>query len=239
MLNINFVPDDYIQTSESRRTNLLYLVLFAVVMAALVGSFMTIKIRQRALNAKETTVNAKLAQTQEAIKQFEELQKKRKAMMKTALTTTELLEPVPRSVLLASLTNNLPRGVSLLRLNIAQKQPKKTRGAAPTNKYKKTQAGKANAPQPAVSREKLLETHIDIQGIAPSNRQVAAYMECLSTSTLLENVALVESKEHKIKDEDMVFMQFKLTAMLRKNVHLTKQDVERIRTRGENATRIF
>jgi Tfp pilus assembly protein PilN len=239
MLNINFVPDDYIQTSESRRTNLLYLVLFALVMAALVGSFMTIKIQQRALNAKETTVNAKLAQTQEAIRQFEELQKKRKAMMKTALTTTELLEPVPRSVLLASLTNNLPRGVSLLQRNIAQKEPKKKRGVAPTNRYKKAQAGKANAPQPAVSREKRLETHIDIQGIAPSNRQVAAYMECLSTSTLLENVALVESKEHKIKNEDMVFMRFKLTAMLRKNVHLTKQDVEKIRTRGENATRVF
>ncbi|GAH79391.1 unnamed protein product, partial [marine sediment metagenome] len=44
MLNINFVPDDYIQNNESRRTNLMYLVLFAVVMAALGGSFLTIKI---------------------------------------------------------------------------------------------------------------------------------------------------------------------------------------------------
>ena len=53
MLNINFVPDDYIKSSESRRTNLMYLVLFAVVMAVLGGSFMAIKIRRRALNARE------------------------------------------------------------------------------------------------------------------------------------------------------------------------------------------
>ncbi|MHC4686597.1 MAG: hypothetical protein ACYTEW_20130, partial [Planctomycetota bacterium] len=51
-----FVPDDYIQNSESRRTNLMYLVLFGVVMAALGGSFMTIKIRQRALSAKEKSM---------------------------------------------------------------------------------------------------------------------------------------------------------------------------------------
>jgi hypothetical protein len=29
MLNVNFVPDDYVKSSESRRTNLMYLVLFA------------------------------------------------------------------------------------------------------------------------------------------------------------------------------------------------------------------
>jgi hypothetical protein len=47
MVNINFVPDDYAQSNESRRTNLIYLVLFAVVMIALGGSFVSIKIRQR------------------------------------------------------------------------------------------------------------------------------------------------------------------------------------------------
>jgi Tfp pilus assembly protein PilN len=237
MLNINFVPDDYIQNSESRRTNLMYLVLFAVVMAALGGSFMTIKIRQRSLSAKEKIVNAKLAQTQEAIKQFEELQTKRKTMMKTALTTAELIEPVPRSVLLASLTNNLPVGVSLLRLNIVQKEPKRTARVAPTSKYQKTQAGKSAAAEPNPSREKMLETRIDIEGIAPSDRQVAAYIECLSGSTLLDSVALVESKEHKI--EDTAFRQFKLTAMLGEELHLTKEDVERIRDRAEKRTRIF
>jgi Tfp pilus assembly protein PilN len=212
----------------------MYLVLFGVVMAVLGGSFMTIKIRQRALNAKEKLVNAKLSRAQEAIKQFEELQTKRKAMMKTALTTAELLEPVPKSTLLASLTNHLPRGVSLSRLNFVQKRPKdipKRRNPVPGNKYK------AATTQPTVSEEKLLETHIDIEGVAPSDLQVAAYIECLSNSILLDNVALVESKEHKI--EGTTFRQFKLTAMLRKDVHLTGQDVERIRANGKNSVRPF
>ncbi len=237
MLNINFVPDDYIQNSESRRTNLMYLVLFVVVMAALGGSFMTIKIRQRAFSAKEKFVNAKMAQAQEAIKQFEELQTKRKAILKTALTTAELLEPVPRSVLLASLTNNLPPGVSLLRLKLVQKKPKRTNHPLPatnrSNKYQAARAKKAAAAQPKLSPEKLLETHMDIEGIAPSDLQVAAYIERLSSSSLLDNVALVESKEHQI--EDSMFRQFKLTAMLKKDIYLTSEDIERIRARGKNA----
>ena len=233
MLNINFVPDDYIKSSESRRTNLMYLVLLLVVMAAFGGSFMSIKIRGRALDAREKIVNAKLTQAQEEIRQFEELQAKRKAMMKTALTTTELLEPVPRSVLLASLINNLPAGVSLLRLYLIQKEPKRVSHVVATNKYTKAQAKKAAAVGAGVSREKLLETHINIEGIAASDRQVAAYIERLSSSSLLDNVGLVESKEHKI--ENSTLRQFKLTAMIKKGVHLTSEDINRIRARCAKA----
>jgi Tfp pilus assembly protein PilN len=232
MLNINFVPDEYIQGSECRRTNLMYLVLLMVVMMALGGAFMTIRVRQGALNAREKLVSAKMAQAKEAIKQFDELQTKRKVMIKTALTTAELLEPVPRSVLLASLTNNLPTGVSLLRLNVVQKEPKATNRVAAANKYEQAQTKKTIATQPEVSQERLLETYIDIEGIALSNLQVAAYIERLSASGgLIDNVALVESKEHEI--DGTIFRRFKLTAMLKKDIHLTKEDIEGIRAKCE------
>ncbi len=233
MLNINFVPDDYVQGNESRRTNLMYLVLLAVVMAALGGSFMTIKIRQRACRAQERLVNTKLTQIQGAIKQFEDLQARRRAMMKTALTTAELLEPVPRSILLASLTNNLPPGVSLLKLGMVQSEPKPTSHiVGSTTKYHATQAQKTTE-QSQDSQENLLETSMAIEGIAPSDLQVAAYIERLSSpGGLLNNVALVESKEHTV--EDTLFRRFKLTAMLKKNIHLTRDDIERISTKAEN-----
>ena len=237
MVNINFVPDDYIQGSESRRTNLMCVVLFAVVMAGLGGSFVTIKMRQRAFGAEEKLVNSKMVRLQETIQQFEELQAKRKEMMKTALVTAQLLEPVPRSVLLASLTNNLPAGVSLLELNLIQSKPKHTSTSAPANEYQAARAEKQTAANEAVSPERLLETSIDIGGIAPSDLQVASYIERLSTASLLKNVALVESKEFKI--DDTSFRKFKLTAMLKQDVHLTKRDVDRIRTGTEQAAGSF
>lgn len=234
MANINFVPDDYVQNTESSRTNLLYLVLFGVVMIALCGSFMTIKIRQRACGVKEQLVNTKMTKIQEAIKKFEELQTKRGEMMRTALTTSQLIEPVPRSVLLASLTNNLPQGVSLLKLGLLQKESGRSPQSAPTSKYQSKQAKNAAGNAQQFSQESLLETHIDIEGVAPSDLQVAEFIKRMGNSSLLDNVALVESKEHEVEDGTM-FRRFKLTAMLKKEVHLTREDVKNIRDEAESA----
>lgn len=239
MVNVNFVPDDYAQGNECRRTNFMYIILFAVMMMALGGSYVAIMIRQRSCMASERVVNERLAKMQEAIKQFEELQTKRREMMKTALTTAELIEPVPRSIVLASLTNNLPKGVSLSKLELIQKQPKTGPGAANTSKYQAAQAQSTSAQSSEsgsdepVNPEKLLETHIQIGGIAPSDLQVAAYIERLGKSTLVDTVALVESKECKV--EENVFRQFKLTAMLKKDVHLTKNDVEQIKHKARSS----
>ncbi len=236
MVNINFVPDDYIQNNESKRTNLIYLILFVVVMTALGGSFVTIKIRQRACRAKENLVNSRMTKMHEAIQQFDELQVKKRAMMKTALTTAELLEPVPRSILLASLTNNLPSGVSLVNLTLLQKEPKNNSHVSVSSKYQAAQA-ENKAGSTRLSPEQMLETYIEIEGMAPSDLQVASYIERLSNSTLMDNVALVESKEHKI--DDSTFRQFKLTAMLKNDVHLSKDDVETIRKKAEGTIRNF
>ena len=237
MSNINFVPDDYVQSTESRRANLMCLVLFSVVMAALGGTFVTIKIRQRHCSAQESLVNAKMVQMQDAIQKFEELQAKRKEMMKTALTTAELLEPVPRSVLLASLTNNLPTGTSLVKLSMVQKDPDGGRGTRKrTTSSKYTQnAGQTGSPESGskLSPEQRLETHMDIEGMAPSDLQVSDYMQRLGDSLLLDNVALVESVEKKV--DDVSFRHFKLKAMLSRQVHLTKEDIDGIRTMAENS----
>jgi Tfp pilus assembly protein PilN len=232
MLNINLVPDDYIKSNKTRRANMICLVLFVPVMAVLVGLFVTIKVRQRVLVTREKLIDAKMAQAHEAIKQFEQLQAKRDAMWKRALTTAELLEPVSRSVLLASLTNNLPAGVSLLQLSAIQKEPPKSRfqtDVAKTSKYERARTKRTAAAGPKQSREKLLRMHIGIEGIAPSDIEVAAYIEHLSSSKLLENVTLVESKEREV--EDTTFRQFKLTAMLKKDIQLTDEDIDKIRAK--------
>ena len=61
---------------------------------------------------------------------------------------------------------------------------------------------------------------------------ISEYIKRLTASNIVGDVALVESKEYKV--EDSTFRQFKLTAMLRKDVHLSKDDVENIRGQAEN-----
>ena len=177
---------------------------------------------------------------QESIQKFEQLQTKRKEMMKTALTTAELLEPVPRSVLLASLTNNLPPGVSLVKLNVIQKAPSDrtaSRSSRSTNKYQAAKGGRDDDAGNHLSPEQNLETRMEIEGMAPSDLQVAEYIERLGNSILLDNVALVESVEKKV--EETSFRHFKLTAMLAGEVHLTKEDVDEIRAKAEHSMYSF
>ncbi len=233
MSTINFVPDDYVQNNESRRMNCLCVVLLVLVMAALIGAFVTIKIRQKAFMAKEDLVNAKMVKMQEAINTFEELQAKRKEMMRTALTTAELLEPVPRSILLATLTNNLPPGASLTKLTMLQKDMGRSSVSVPVSNYQAAKGSQAATKAIELSPEKRLETFIDIVGMAPTDLQVASYIERLGNCSLLGNVALVESKEREM--DDGVYRQFQLKAQLCKNVHLTKTDIEEIRVQANQS----
>ena len=76
-------------------------------------------------------------------------------------------------------------------------------------------------------------SNIDIEGLATNDLQVAEYIRKLSISNLLDNVALVESKEYKV--DESTFRQFKLTAMLKSDVHLSKEDVDSIKTQAESS----
>ncbi len=227
MSKIDFVPNDYIQQRESNRANSLYLILFAVLMGAIAVTFSILKMRQRAVRGELTALTRQMSQAQEQIAQLEELKSKSKTMMKTMVVTAELLEPVPRSVILASLTNTLPGGVSLLEVSLVEKELQgATSQASGANRYKpasKTPA--AAATETAVRKE--VETNIEIKGIAPSDIEVATYIARLGGSALLDSVSLVESKEHKI--EETRFREFKLHTRLKKGMVLSKEDITRIR----------
>ena len=165
MANIDFVPDDYMQQRDANRANFLYLILFAAVMGAIGVTFSIIKVRQKAAEAELSLMNSKLSQAGGQIAQLEELKVKSKKMMKTMMMTSELLEPVPKSVVLACLTNNLPGGVSLLELKMVEKEVKAPSG----NTAASSQYEAASAAAGSVANEKVIETKMSIEGIAPSD----------------------------------------------------------------------
>lgn len=244
MININFIPDDYIQNNESKRTNLLCIGLLSIILVAIAGAFGAIKTRQHTLNMRESALDAELIKKKEQIKTVEQIQKQRNAMWTTAVTTVELIELVPKSVLLALLTNNLPKDVSLLKIGLIQKeQPASAQAKPPADKYQAMQDNEKQAAGQKVSREKMLETHIEIEGIAPSDIEVASYIEQLSGSALLKNVALVESAQMlkpgaKQDETGEKIRRFKLSAMLNKEIVITDQQVEQIVYLGNNQTKM-
>jgi Tfp pilus assembly protein PilN len=235
MVNINFIPDDYIRNNESKRTNLICIALLLIILVAIVGAFGAIRMRQRTLNIREASIDTDLTKKKGQIKTIDQLQKQRNTMWSTALMTVELIDPVPKSMLLASLTNSLPKGVSFLRLTLIQKEQaadsQQQKNAA--NKYEAMQDKEKTAAAVRSSKEKMLDTQINIEGVAPSDIEVAAYIEQLSRSALLTDVALVESvqmpnQSSKQDSQEGKMRRFKLSALLRKDIQITEKDVEQI-----------
>ena len=226
MAQIDFVPDDYIQRKESRRANFFYLALLALIAAGISGAFGIIKIRGHAVEKEAKSVDARMEAAQQSVKQLEQIQIRRQEMMKTALLTAELIEPVPRSLIIALLTNSLPDNVSLSKIEILQK--KAARGSASAQAAGKYEAVKAAAAQKLPEQDFI--TELEIEGLAASDIGVADYIANLSKSTMLENVCLVQSKQ---KDSGSTsYREFKLTAQIRGNFTVNNDDVEKIRSGG-------
>jgi hypothetical protein len=228
MSRVDFVPDEYVQQRESGRANFMYLLLFGALMCGIGVTFSIIKMRQKAVETELLAVNAKMSQASVQIKQLEQLKTTGKEVMRTMVMTSELVERVPRSIILACLTNNLPTGVSLLQFKLDERVVKKVvYKAACSTAASAAAAAKAQALAP----KDVIETTVDISGIAPSDIGVANYIARLSESTLLSKVALVESKERKI--EDTKFREFKLRAYIKADMLLSKEDVSKIREKKQ------
>jgi Tfp pilus assembly protein PilN len=226
MATINFVPDDYVQQRHASRANVLYLMLLMAMLGAIGITFGFIKMRQRAVQTELVQLNDRMAKAQQQIAQLEELKEKSKTMMKTMVMTAELLEPVPRSIVLASLTNDLPSGVSLLEFGLEEKETQIVRSVSKPSGGSQYQNKSAAASAPAEPQKKV-STNLQIKGIAPSDIQVAGFIANLSNSILFDQVSLVESKEVEI--EKIKYREFRLNALIKPNLTLTKEDIDSIR----------
>ena len=223
MDRIDFVPEDYLQRKESHRANFFYLALVGIIAAAVLGAFGVIKVRQKAVEREAKAIDERMAIVQQSIKQLESLQSQRQEMMKTALLAAELIEPVPRSIILALLTNALPDGVSLVRVEIMQKKLQQTSAATKaSNQY---EAAKMAAERKTQNQDYV--TELGIEELAASDIGVADYIASLSGAKLLENVCLVHSMQKEL--DNTTYRQFKLTAHLRSSPAITNEDVDRIR----------
>src|SRR3954471_11271318 len=113
---LSFLPDDYLERKQRRRTNAICAVLFCVVIGAIGSAFWVTERSMREIDQQASAVDQQYTEAAKRIEQFQELQEKQRTMAHQAELTASLLEKVPRSFVLAEITNGLPEGISLLDL---------------------------------------------------------------------------------------------------------------------------
>ncbi len=222
--DLNFLPEDYLQIKAQRKTNMLCLVLFVVVLGA-VGAGFWLTHQRNTLMARETVViNDKMTQASAALQTLEVLEKKKSEMLAKAQVTQLLMEPVPRSLLVATVTNNLPKGVSLLDYELICREIKLAQPvAAPQPQARRRVATQAET-QPQI---KKFQTVLKFTGIAYSDQQVAQLVANLSGSNLFEQVYLTYTEEHRFRDEDTQekLRKFNIVAVLAPDAKASEDDV--------------
>ncbi len=224
--NVDFLPDDYLDKKAQRQTNLVCLVLFFVVVGSVGAGFLLIQQRHQGLKKKLDRVNRQMAQASSSLDQLEELETKKEKMITKANVCGSLLEKCPRSLILATLTNDLPRGVSLLEYEMESKEIKPEREAPSRSrsKSKRSLTKKTNTEKEADAKPPVFTTTIDIAGLAPTDLEVAQLISNLDQSQMFNAVNLQLSEEYEMKDE--IVRKFKIIVLVDPEFRASMADVE-------------
>lgn len=227
--NMNFLPEDYLEKKAQQRTNIICLLLFVVVISAVSAGWLLTENRRKQMVSQQKEMVEKMSLASDSLKKLDELEKKKVQMQDKAQLSAMLTEPVPRSLLLATITNNLPKGVSLLNYNLETREIKQ-----PVVQEKKAVAGakktgsKASAKKPAepvvpVVTVKKFETEVRFTGLAGSDLEVAQLISDLSKSNLMANVSLKYSEEYTRGEN--AYKRFEISAVMGAETRATEEDV--------------
>lgn len=199
--NMSFLPEDYLEKKIARRTNVIFVSLFAVVLTAVLAAEF-IGVRQDAAQDDEMAErHALFEEMRLQFEQIEELNAKKQEMKNKANVTATLKDNVLKSMVFAELINNMP---ATLRLTDLELQTKIAKNGAPP-------------PRTAIQREKLRQeatgqtevqivptvVEIDLMGVAPTDVEISEYIGNLNAHELFRNVSLSYVEESKNKDDVM------------------------------------
>lgn len=217
--NMSFLPEDYLQARIARRTNILCLTLFAVVMVGIVGAFFVVARQLSEEKARARQVDRQMEEAARRLHQLDELQAQKAHMMRKARTTAMLVEPIRRSVILAELINQMPTTLSLVELDLD------TRVARDATPRPRTSLDRAKDE----AKARLLEIHepeipptevtMSLTGVAPTDVQVAQFMAAIARQDLFRDVNLLVTEATTIEDQTM--RKFRIELMVNPDVDLT------------------
>ena len=117
----SFLPEDYLDRKIARRTNLICVGLFLVMIAAIGAAFYVQNRQDEGTRAELIEVNNAFTKRAEQLRQIKELQDRQQQMIEKAKVVRQLVERVPRSIILAEMVNNMPPALSLKEFDLETK----------------------------------------------------------------------------------------------------------------------
>ena len=249
MSTINLLPDDYLKRRGQRRSNMVCMVLFAVVLSGVIGANAVTSQSERHTLQIRDRINEEYAQATKLIKHMQSLGQQRAVMVQKGQVTASLVERMPRSTVLGTIVTACPEGVSLTEVSLLCKAVK-SNTPAPTGRGVRRSAKSARRLS-TVSRKAgsapEVEVAMTIAGLAKTDTQVAKFIANLAASRpLIKDVNLVFSQEKLVvrantnktdvdKDAKVLVREFEVKLQLAPEadaLEMVKTVIERARAKG-------
>lgn len=205
----SFLPEDFVAETRVRRTGIVAAVLFPVMIVAVFAAFLVTNRQWAEVRAAQTLVDEETERAAREIAEMKSLERIRAQMNAKADLARELLEPVPRSVLIGVLVNTMPANVALTSLEmrteaIRPPKPDPRQDAKNAAKARATAAADAKSRKGAAAAEPAREpmrrrTHVALHGLAPSLLEVGRWMTALEHIPVFAAVRL-ELMEERVVD---------------------------------------
>ncbi len=213
-----FLPEDYVQRKAEGRANIIGLTLFCAVMGTVVAAFFVTNRNWKSVHDEREAIAVQYTAAEPEIELLIKLEEQKEQMLQKAEIVTALIEPVPRSILMAELVTRMPQEMTLLTVEL---KGRRVAEAAPTKgqdaKQQRTsvrgrQAGslggtKTGASADAAPAASILppryEYTLTLTGVTASNAEIADYLDALKLSPLLRRVELHYAESQKMKDLEL------------------------------------
>jgi Tfp pilus assembly protein PilN len=212
------LPEDYVERRLRQRANVLCLALFGVVMVGVVCAAVVWQQSIHRTEEVERQVEREYEAANKDIRDMERLDRDRQRLHQKALATAPLIERVPRSSLLAVVTNSLPEYASLVRFELLTKveeiqTPADNRAAG--NVKKTSKFDKVSSQRKTKLTRQVVQ--LKIIGLANTNVEVGRFISNMASNPLIASVKFIYSKE-KILDKDQPpVREFQVNAELNQN----------------------
>jgi len=219
----SFLPEDYLDRKIARRTNLICIGLFLVMIGAIGAAFYVQSRQDEGMRAELIEVNQTFTKRAEQLRQIKELQERQQQMIEKAKVVRQLVERVPRSIILAEMINNMPTALSLLEFDL------QTKSAPPVRNLTALDRAKAKQTKDKDKKDGKVEivprnVTIKIEGIAQNENQITEFMANLSHHPLFSDVNLAFIENDEIEKTQL--FRFGITLELNQDVLIERSAPE-------------
>jgi Tfp pilus assembly protein PilN len=188
----SLLPEEFVNETRERRTGLLAAVLFPLVLAAVVGAFFVTNRQWSQVRDAQAAVDEQTTRVAAQIGEMRSLERIRAEMGARSELARGLLEPVPRSLILAILVQTMPNEITLTAVEIRSEEirpPKEAKPAGAAGSSAKA-SGKPTVAKPAGAPVPRRATVLSIGGLAPSLHEVGRWMSALEQVPMFASVRL-------------------------------------------------